>query len=125
MIRTILAFIVRDLRREVSYRLSFFIQMLGFLPVVVMFYYLSRLVGPSISGPLGPYGGSYFPFALIGISVHNYLTLALSSFTGSLGEISNNLLVLGLWALVGLPLSIICFRLALRRTRVLGTMGHY
>jgi ABC-2 type transport system ATP-binding protein len=41
------------------------------------------------------------------------------------GEISNNLLVLGLWALVGLPLSIICFRLALRRTRVLGTMGHY
>ncbi len=70
-------------------------------------------------------GASYFPFALIGISVHNYLTLALSSFTGSLGEISNNLLVLGLWALVGLTLSIICFRLALRRTRVLGTMGHY
>jgi ABC-2 type transport system permease protein len=268
MIRTILAFIIRDLRREVSYRFSFFLQVLGFLPIVVMFFYLSRLVGPSISGPLGPYGGSYFPFALIGISVHNYLTLAISSFTrslrdsqlsgtleavmatpvglhpfligssgysfclnslrvliylgfgslvfsihfhwarlpsvllvllltiasftglgifsagftllfkrgdpvnwtinmsswflggvyfpvsllpgwaqkaaavipmthtleslrmilingSSLGDVGDHLLVLGLWALVGLPLSIICFRLALRRTRVLGTLGHY
>ncbi len=268
MIRTILAFIIRDLRREVSYRFSFFLQVLGFLPVVVMFFYLSQLVGQSISGPLKPYGGSYFPFALIGISVHNYLALAISSFTNSLrdsqlsgtleavmatpvgihqfligssgycfclnslrvliylgfgslvfsihfhwthlpavllvllltiagftglgifsagftllfkrgdpvnwginmsswflggvyfpvsllpgwaqkvagvipmthtleslrmilingsrlGEILDHLLVLGLWALVGLPLSIICFHLSLRRTRVLGTMGHY
>lgn len=268
MMRTILAFIIRDLRREVSYRFSFFLQMLGFLPIVVMFFFLSRLVGQSISGPLGPYGGSYFPFVLIGISVHNYLSIAISSFTSSLRdsqlsgtleavmatpvglhqfligssgycfclnslrvliylgfgslvfslhfhwtrlpavlivllltiasftglgilaagftllfkrgdpvnwtismsswffggvyfpvsllpgwaqklaglipmthtlealrmilingsslvEVGDHLLVLGLWALVGLPLSIICFHLALKRTRVLGTMGHY
>jgi ABC-2 type transport system permease protein len=268
MIRTLLAFIVRDLRREVSYRLSFLLQLISFLPVVIMFYYLSRLVGQSIEGPLGPYGGSYFPFALIGIAVHNYIAVALPSFTNSLrdsqlngtleavlatpvglhqflagsagysfclnalrvllyicfgslvfsisfhwahlpavllvlvltiaaftglgifsasftllfkrgdpinwvislsswflggvyfpvsllpdwaqklaelipithslesirmilihgtslGELRRGLLILGLWAVVGLPLSIIGFHLALRRTRVLGTIGHY
>jgi len=51
-----------------------------------MFFFLSRLVGTTISGPLAPYGGSYFPFVLIGIAVQNYLTFSLSRFSGSLRE---------------------------------------
>ena len=82
----LLAFLRRDILNEISYKLSFFLQLLGIFPVVLMFFFLSRLVGTTISGPLEPYGGSYFPFVLIGIAVQNYLTLSLSRFSGSLRE---------------------------------------
>jgi ABC-2 type transport system permease protein len=80
------AFLVRDLRNELSYRLSFVLQIIGIFPAVLMFFFLSRLVGTTISGPLGPYGGHYFPFVLIGIALQNYLTVSLSRFSGSLRE---------------------------------------
>jgi len=80
------AFLWRDLLSEVSYKLSFLLQLLGIFPVVIMFFFLSRLVGNTISGPLAPYGGSYFPFVLIGISVQNYLTMSLSTFSSRLRE---------------------------------------
>jgi len=83
---TLFAFLRRDILNEISYKLSFFLQLLGIFPVVLMFFFLSRLVGSTISGPLQPYGGSYFPFVLIGIAVQNYLTLSLRSFSGSLRE---------------------------------------
>ena len=81
-----MAFLRRDIINEISYKLSFFLQLLGIFPVVLMFFFLSRLVGSTISGPLQPYGGNYFPFVLIGIAVQNYLTLSLSGFSGSLRE---------------------------------------
>lgn len=80
------AFFLRDLRNELSYRLSFVLQIIGIFPAVLMFFFLSRLVGNTISGPLGPYGGQYFPFVLIGIALQNYLTISLSRFSGSLRE---------------------------------------
>jgi len=80
------AFFRRDFLNEASYRLSFVLQILGIFPVVLMFFFLSRLVGTAISGPLAPYGGSYFPFVLIGIALQNYLTFSLSRFSGSLRE---------------------------------------
>jgi len=83
---TLWAFLRRDILNEISYKLSFFLQLVGIFPVVLMFFFLSRLVGSTISGPLQPYGGNYFPFVLIGIAVQNYLTLSLSRFSGSLRE---------------------------------------
>ena len=80
------AFLQRDILNEISYKLSFLLQLIGIFPVLLMFFFLSRLVGSNISGPLEPYGGSYFPFVLIGIAVQNYLTLSLSRFSGSLRE---------------------------------------
>jgi len=80
------AFLRRDLLNALSYRLSFFLQLLGVFPSVLMFFFLSRLVDEGVAGPLHPYGGSYFPFVLIGIAVQNYLNTALSSFSGSLRE---------------------------------------
>ena len=80
------AFLWRDILNETSYKLSFLLQLLSIFPVVLMFFFLSRLFGNVISGPLRPYGGDYFPFVLIGIAVQNYLTLSLSSFSGSLRE---------------------------------------
>ncbi|MDY6971710.1 MAG: ABC transporter permease [Thermodesulfobacteriota bacterium] len=82
----LLAFLWRDILNETSYRLSFFLQLLGILPAVLMFFFLSRLVENGVSIPLKPYGGSYFPFVLIGIAVQNYLFVALNSFSAGLRE---------------------------------------
>lgn len=84
--RILWAFLRRDIAQEMSYRLSFFLQLLGIFPLVLMFFFLSRLVGDDISGPLRPYGGQYFPFVLIGIAAQNYLTLSLTTFSSSLRE---------------------------------------
>ncbi len=86
MIKTVNAFLFRDLHIEVSYRLSFLLQVVGIFPVVLMFYFLSLLFGDVASGLLKAYGGHYFPFVLIGIAVQNYFILALSSFAGSIRE---------------------------------------
>jgi len=84
--RIILAFLWRDILNEMSYKLSLFLQILNLFPAVVLFFFLSRLVGSTISGPLAPYGGNYFPFVLIGMAVQNYLGVSLSSFSNSLRE---------------------------------------
>jgi ABC-2 type transport system permease protein len=82
----VFAFFRRDLLNEVSYKLSFFLQILNIFPLVIMFFFLSRLVGNTISGPLAPYGGRYFPFVLIGIAVQNYLSMSLGSFSSRIRE---------------------------------------
>ena len=80
------AFLQRDIYREISYRLSFLLQLIGIFPAVLMFHFLSRLVDSGLAGPLDGYGGAYFPFVLIGIAVQNYLTQSLSAFSSSLRE---------------------------------------
>ncbi len=86
MIRTVFEFLLRDLQIQVSYKLSFLLQIVSIFPVVLMFYFLALFFGESVSGPLKQYGGHYFPFVLIGIAVQNYFTFALSSFAGSIRE---------------------------------------
>jgi len=80
------AFFKRDLLIETGYRLSFALQLIGIVPVILMFFFLSRLVSDVASGPLSPYGGNYFPFVLIGIAVQNYLTVSVSGFSNSIRE---------------------------------------
>jgi len=81
------AFFRRDFQNQVSYRLSFVLQILGIFPIVLMFFFLSRLVdGNEISGVLRQYGGMYFPFVLIGISIQNYLTMAMNTFSASIRD---------------------------------------
>ncbi len=84
--KIILAFLWRDILNEISYKLSFFLQLLSMFPVVLMFFFLSSIVGNSIEGPLHPYGGDYFPFVLVGIALQNYLNLSLSSFSANIRE---------------------------------------
>lgn len=82
--RIILAFLWRDILDEMSYKLSFFMQLLNIFPVMLVFFFISKMVGNTISGPLAPYGGSYFPFVLIGVAVQYYLSVALGSFSATL-----------------------------------------
>lgn len=84
--RRLWAFLRRDLLHETSYRLSFVLQLLGILPVLILFFFVSRLVGDNASGPLDAYGGRYFPFVLVGIAMERYLVLSLGTFSRGLRE---------------------------------------
>lgn len=78
------AFLVRDARQDISYRVSFFFQFFSIGVAVTMFYFASRLLGSVALPFLQPYGGNLFAFILIGIAFLGYFDLGLSSFGGNL-----------------------------------------
>lgn len=82
--RIALAFLKRDLRSEVSYRLSFLLQFFSIFFSSMVFYFVAQLLGQAAAPYLEPYGGDYFSFVLIGIAFSGYLSVGLSSFSGSL-----------------------------------------
>ena len=80
------AFLKKDFLMETSYRFSFFLQFGGIFFSVVMFYFVSELIGsaPSVQQSLSRYGGNYFSFVLIGIAFSNFLSVGLGSFSSSI-----------------------------------------
>ena len=70
------AFFLRDLRMDLSYRISFLLEAANVLIMVGAFYFLSKLMGGQISGRYQP-----FPFLLLGLAVNSYLTTALYCFS--------------------------------------------
>lgn len=80
------AFFKRDLSLNLSYRLSFTLQLFGILFSVASSYFVSRMFGSTSIPQLAPYGGDYFPFALIGIAFFGYMTISLTGFSASIRE---------------------------------------
>lgn len=80
------AFLKRDLISEASYRFSFFLQFFGIFFSVGVFYFLSELLGDSVSPHLSQYGGDYFSFVLIGIAFVGYFGVGLTSFSSRLRQ---------------------------------------
>jgi len=81
-----LAFLRRDLRLQLSYRFAFLLQFFGVFFSLLVFYFLSKLVGPSATPYLQPYGGDYFAFVLIGLAFSGYFGVGLQSFAGTIRE---------------------------------------
>ena len=56
------AFLKKDFQIEISYRFAFFLQFGGIFFSVVMFYFVSELIGdaPNVQQSLSEYGGNYF-----------------------------------------------------------------
>ncbi len=103
------AFILRDLRTEMSYRLSFFFQLFGIFSSVFMFYFVAQLLGTAALPYLAAYGGDYFSFVLIGIAFSSYFGLGLSSFSSGLRQAqSTGTLEALLASPVGLSTLILC-----------------
>lgn len=84
--RKAFAFIKRDFRIHLSYRLDFALDFLSIFATVVTFYFIAKLFGKSAIPYLKDYGGDYFSFVLIGIAFFAYLRVALGSFAGSISE---------------------------------------
>ncbi len=78
------AFLKRDLIQEASYRFSFILQFAGIFFSVLIFYFISNLLGEAAAPYLADYGGDYFAFVLIGIAFLGYFSTGLSSFANNL-----------------------------------------
>lgn len=81
-----LAFLRRDLRLQLSYRFAFVLQFLGVFFNLLVFYFLSELIGPSAEPYLEQYGGDYFSFVLIGLAFAGYFGVGLRGFASNLRE---------------------------------------
>jgi ABC-2 type transport system permease protein len=80
----------RDFAVALSYRAAFAIEIFQGLLGSASFYFLSRFVeSPTLERSI-PAGTNYFSFALVGIAFFDYLSVALSTFDGSLQEARQN-----------------------------------
>jgi ABC-2 type transport system permease protein len=61
------AFLVRDLREALTYKFSFVSSITGILLSSATFYFVAQLV-PRGAPSLGPFGGDYFSFAVVGVA---------------------------------------------------------
>lgn len=82
--RVLPAFLRRDFIQEASYRLAFLLQFFNIFFSVLIFYFISKLLGDAAAPYLTEYGGDYFSFVLIGIAFLGYFSTGLSSFASSL-----------------------------------------
>ncbi len=79
--RTLYAFLVRDARIALSYRLQFIFQFVVVVVTVFILYFVSQLI--RVTPTLEQYGG-YLPFAIIGLAVSSYFQTGFSSFAGAI-----------------------------------------
>lgn len=82
--RKAMAFLKKDFSIQVSYKLSFSLIWVGILISVLTFYFIAKLLGKGANPYLLEYGGSYFPFVLIGIAFYTYLSTAMGTFSGTI-----------------------------------------
>ena len=81
-----IAFVWRDFINELSYKFSFFMQLVGVLVTTVTFFFLSKLLGDAGISYLKPYGGNYFSFVLIGVAFFSYLRVSVDGISKSIRE---------------------------------------
>ena len=83
LLRLQFAFLRRDWQYETTYRGMMVLQLLGIIGSLIIFFSIGKLVGGG-SESLAPYGGEYFPFALVGLAVSDYFNTGLRSFSNRL-----------------------------------------
>ncbi|HYA48807.1 MAG TPA: ABC transporter permease [Burkholderiales bacterium] len=66
------AFLRRDLREALSYKFTFISSFAGILFSTATFYFVAKLVPPGTAS-LGPFGGDYFSFAVVGVAFASLL----------------------------------------------------
>ena len=83
-----LAFLRRDLKVALSYRLQFFLQVASVLSLSITFFFLSLMLGRAEAqiASLGKYGGRYFGFVLVGLAFSTFLDGTLRTFSFSIRQ---------------------------------------
>jgi ABC-2 type transport system permease protein len=77
----IIAFLKRDVQIDLSYKLRFLMQFIGIFFSTALTFFVSELIGSSISNKLAGYGGDYFSFVIVGIALTDYLSVSLEQFS--------------------------------------------
>jgi ABC-2 type transport system permease protein len=80
----IFAFVARDFRLYVSYRMQFFLRILSVLPIVTTLYFVSKIFG--FSNPAYAQWQDPLPTWLTGLAVLNYFMTGFSSLANSVRQ---------------------------------------
>jgi ABC-2 type transport system permease protein len=83
-LRKCLAFIRRDFQIESSYKMSFVLNCLDSIVILIFFYFLNALMVAGGSHYAGHYGADYFSFVVIGVAFARYFQLTLRMFSESI-----------------------------------------
>jgi len=84
--RKAFAFIKRDFLIVTSYRFSFFMEIFGIVTTLLTFYFIGRLFKGRIVSHLVPYGGDYFSYVLLGLTLSYYIGTSLSGIMGQINS---------------------------------------
>lgn len=76
------AFIRKDFLIESGYKMAFAIRLLNAVFPILSFFFVGKMISGNVN--LERYGGSYFPFALVGIAFTSYFTLAVGTFSSTI-----------------------------------------
>lgn len=76
----LLAFLKRDFLIEVSYRVSFILQMFGILFSVLIWKFISGVIDPAADTP-GLEGVDYFGYVVLGLAFFHYLSASVTAFS--------------------------------------------
>jgi ABC-2 type transport system permease protein len=79
-----IAFLQKDWRVAVSYKLQFFSSIFGVLITTMVFYFLSDFLGQNLPKTIHQYGGNYFAFIIVGIALADYLIVSTDSFSNAI-----------------------------------------
>jgi len=84
------AFIKKDMKISVSYKLQFVFQFLQVFFGIAVIFFIGKMLGQSSrASVLKQYGGDYFSFALIGLAINSYLRAGLVTITNDIRQIMN------------------------------------
>ncbi|MFN2137110.1 MAG: ABC transporter permease [Candidatus Promineifilaceae bacterium] len=84
--RTISAFLKRDLLSETSYRLSFVLSIGSVIFNVLVFYFLSVFIEDVSAPSLAIDAQDYFSFVLIGVAFSGYFSVGLNGFSRAIRD---------------------------------------
>jgi ABC-2 type transport system permease protein len=80
------AFIVRDFRQDVSYKLGFLFRVSSAILNVAIYYFIANVFSATAAPYLQSYGGSYFGFVIIGVAFSEYMAIGMSAIGESIRE---------------------------------------
>lgn len=85
-----LAFIKKDMKIAVSYRLQFTVQFLQIFFAVAVIYFVGKMLGDSSGAALlRQYETNYFSFALVGLAINSYLKTSMEGITNNIRQNMN------------------------------------
>ena len=84
--RMFFSFLVRDVRQQLSYKLSFLLDVASILFTATTFFFVARLFEGASGALFENYTNGYFGFVLVGIAFANYQSVGLNSFAQSLRQ---------------------------------------
>jgi ABC-2 type transport system permease protein len=85
-LRKAYAFLKRDFQERRSYKAALLFDLVGVVFSILIFFFIGKMYSGADSVTLREYSTSYFPFVLIGLAFSSYQTVALNSFSQSLGR---------------------------------------